>query len=129
MHLSNLSPPYSNTFTLLKRLTEAANLSSDLQRNGDMASRVTALLLLGVICVGFATAEIAVDCCLTIGEKRLPLHILVSYTIQEAGQGCEISATAFITKVGRTLCVSHPSKQAWVKAHIDFLEKKKQRQQ
>lgn len=196
------SPPDSNTFTLLKGLTEAVNLSSDLQRNRDMASRVTALLLLGFICVGFASgkrctcialavqeihtsenircmsmvhlifqfetlkanqilnvnfllhmqrvykkkcmtctmtkgfsfeeetagdlsqsfvdksnclfilsshspctalpdqfvylpaAQIVVDCCLKVSEKRLPLHILVSYTIQGAGKGCEISATA-----------------------------------
>ncbi|XP_045890053.1 uncharacterized protein LOC123959811 [Micropterus dolomieu] len=94
-----------------------------------MASRVTALLLLGFICVGFASAQIVVDCCLKVSEKRLPLHILVSYTIQGAGKGCEISATAFITKAGKTLCVSHPADQSWVQSHIDYLEKKKQRLQ
>lgn len=38
-------------------------------------------------------AEIVVDCCLTVAEKRMPLRIVQSYTIQEAGKGCEISAT------------------------------------
>nr|XP_046242341.1 C-C motif chemokine 19-like [Scatophagus argus] len=91
-----------------------------------MASRAAALLLLGFICVGFATAEIAVDCCLRTTNKFLPLQILDHYIIQDAGKGCEISATAFITKVGRTLCVSHPSEEDWVKKHIAFLERKKQ---
>ncbi|KAF1389587.1 hypothetical protein PFLUV_G00074980 [Perca fluviatilis] len=63
-----------------------------------MASRVAVLLLLGVICVGLASAEIVVDCCLKVAEKPLPLTIIQSYAIQEGGNGCEISATAFITK-------------------------------
>ncbi|XP_034728826.1 C-C motif chemokine 19-like [Etheostoma cragini] len=90
-----------------------------------MASRIAVLLLLGVICVGFASAEIVVDCCLTVAEKPLPLTIIHSYTIQERGKGCEISATAFITKVGRILCVSHPRDKAWVRSHINYLDKKR----
>ncbi|XP_076587583.1 C-C motif chemokine 20-like [Chaetodon auriga] len=90
-----------------------------------MASRVTALLLLGVVCFGFAAAEIVVDCCLRTTDKRLPLQILDSYIIQDAGKGCDISATAFITKVGKKLCVSHHSKLAWVKNYINILDKKK----
>ncbi|TKS77906.1 C-C motif chemokine 19 [Collichthys lucidus] len=123
------SHPGSNTFTLLKRLTAAANLSSLLRRNRDMASRVSALLLLGVICVGFAAAEIAKDCCLLTSPKHLPLNILVGYKIQEAGQGCLINATVFFTKGGRTLCVSHPSEQAWVRKRIEHLKKKTPEQQ
>ncbi|KAK2901636.1 hypothetical protein Q8A73_011382 [Channa argus] len=58
-----------------------------------MASRVAALLLLGFVCTGFVAAEVAVDCCLMVVDKHLPLQVLAGYTIQEAGKGCEISAT------------------------------------
>uniref|UniRef100_A0A3Q1HVP0 Chemokine interleukin-8-like domain-containing protein n=1 Tax=Anabas testudineus TaxID=64144 RepID=A0A3Q1HVP0_ANATE len=90
-----------------------------------MASRVAALLLLGIICTGFVAAEVAFDCCLKKSEKYLPPKILVSYTIQEAGKGCEISATVFTTRTGRILCVSHPSEQGWVKSHINLLNNKR----
>ncbi|XP_040899093.1 C-C motif chemokine 19-like [Toxotes jaculatrix] len=90
-----------------------------------MASRVAALLLLGVLCVGFAAGEIAMDCCLNAVDKFLPLIMIADYSIQEAGKGCEISATAFITKSGRTLCVVHPSERPWVQKHIAHLDSKK----
>ncbi|XP_033974495.1 C-C motif chemokine 21-like [Trematomus bernacchii] len=92
-----------------------------------MASRIALLLLLGVICVGFASAQIAQDCCIKVAEKRLPLQILQSYTIQDAGQGCSISATVFVSKVGKTLCVPHPNDKAWVKSYIRQLNQKHQR--
>ena len=41
-------------------------------------------------------AQIAQDCCVKVAEKRLPLQILQSYTIQDAGQGCSISATVYV---------------------------------
>ncbi|XP_042370143.1 C-C motif chemokine 20-like [Plectropomus leopardus] len=94
-----------------------------------MASRIAVLVLLGVICVGFAAAEIPVDCCLTISEKPMPLQIIVSYNIQDAGNGCEIDATAFFTKNKRTLCVSHPKHKAWVRGHIEYLKDKKLKSQ
>ncbi|XP_035514619.1 C-C motif chemokine 19-like [Morone saxatilis] len=94
-----------------------------------MASRVAALLLLGVLCVGFASGEIAVDCCLSASSKRLPLKIIESYTIQDAGKGCDVKATRFLTIAGRTLCVSHPDDAEWVRKHIAALEKRKLRQQ
>ncbi|XP_073323155.1 C-C motif chemokine 24-like [Pagrus major] len=90
-----------------------------------MASRVAALLLLGVICVGFASGQTAVDCCLTTVDKFLPLSRINGYIIQEAGNGCDKSATVFTTKTGRILCVSHPSKLQWVRSHIESLEAKK----
>ncbi|XP_060894224.1 C-C motif chemokine 19a.2 isoform X2 [Labrus mixtus] len=93
-----------------------------------MASRIAALLLLGVVCVGFVTAEIAVDCCLKTTSKRFPLIIVSSYVIQEAGQGCDIGATAIITKAGRTLCISHPSEDTWVGDYIKHLERKQRNQ-
>ncbi|XP_018537929.1 C-C motif chemokine 8 [Lates calcarifer] len=94
-----------------------------------MASRVAALFLLVVVCTGFAAAEIAVDCCLSTTVKLFPLIRIESYIIQEAGNGCEISATAFHTKGGRIVCVVHPedprTEAKWVKSHINYLNSKK----
>ncbi|XP_020496445.1 C-C motif chemokine 21b isoform X2 [Labrus bergylta] len=89
-----------------------------------MASRIATLLLLGVVCVGFVTAEIVVDCCLKTSSKRFPLSAVSSYTIQEAGQGCAIRATAIITRTGKTLCLSHPSEETWMINFINRLEEK-----
>ncbi|XP_029296046.1 C-C motif chemokine 19-like [Cottoperca gobio] len=92
-----------------------------------MASRIAVLLLLGVVCVGFATAQMLLDCCLNVSNKPVPLQILQSYNIQEAGDGCKIGATTFLTKVGRTLCVSHPLDKAWVRKYIKHLDERKTR--
>ncbi|XP_068613323.1 regakine-1-like [Brachionichthys hirsutus] len=94
-----------------------------------MATRVAALFLLGIFCVGFASAQILLDCCLKVSPKTLRLQLIDSYIIQDAGHGCEISATVFITKAGRTLCVSHPRDQGWVRKHIAFLDLKKEKRQ
>uniref|UniRef100_A0A3Q0RLH4 Chemokine interleukin-8-like domain-containing protein n=1 Tax=Amphilophus citrinellus TaxID=61819 RepID=A0A3Q0RLH4_AMPCI len=94
-----------------------------------MASRVAVLLLLGVLCFSFAAGEIAADCCLQAIDKRLPSKNIVDYIIQEAGKGCEISATVFIANTGRTLCVFHPSQKPWVKNLINIVNKKKQAQE
>ncbi|XP_051279323.1 C-C motif chemokine 19-like [Dicentrarchus labrax] len=94
-----------------------------------MASRVAALLLLGVFCVGFASGEMAVDCCLSVVSKHLPIKVIVNYKIQEAGKGCDISATTFITKAGRKLCLPHPDDEEWVRNHIAALDKRNPRQQ
>lgn len=37
--------------------------------------------------------EIAVDCCLQTIDKRVPPKNIKQYIIQEAGKGCDISAT------------------------------------
>uniref|UniRef100_A0A3Q3WMN4 Chemokine interleukin-8-like domain-containing protein n=1 Tax=Mola mola TaxID=94237 RepID=A0A3Q3WMN4_MOLML len=89
-----------------------------------MASRVAALLV-GLICVGFAAAQIVLDCCKDKSERPFPIHLIQSYTIQEAGKGCDKSAT--VLQAGRQLCVSHPSEQAWVQKHINAVEKRNQR--
>ncbi|XP_047455641.1 C-C motif chemokine 21-like [Mugil cephalus] len=94
-----------------------------------MASRVAAVLLLGVICFGLASGEMAMDCCLQASSKRLPSRNLVSYIIQDARNGCEKSATVFITNAGRQLCVLHPSQAAWVQKLISILDKKKESSQ
>lgn len=44
-------------------------------------------------CIDLPAAEVVMDCCLQKSEKYLPPKILVSYSIQEAGKGCEIRAT------------------------------------
>ncbi|KAF7205319.1 C-C motif chemokine 20 [Nothobranchius furzeri] len=94
-----------------------------------MASRAAALILLGLICFEFAAAQIPVDCCLSITEKRLPSKNLVSYTIQEAGKGCDISATVFLNRRNMKLCAAHPEGNAWVKQVIKTLEKRRGEQQ
>ncbi|XP_044187973.1 eotaxin-like [Thunnus albacares] len=91
-----------------------------------MASRVTALLFLVVICIGFTAGEIAVDCCLSTTDRRLPRNILSSYVIQESGKGCVVSATVFITKKGKRLCAPESSQAKWVQDLITFLDKKRQ---
>ncbi|XP_029018398.1 C-C motif chemokine 20-like [Betta splendens] len=91
-----------------------------------MASGVAALLLLGVVCSGLVAGEVAMDCCLDKSYKMLPLRILSDYKIQEADQGCDISATLFITKTGRILCVAHPSEREWVEKHIKLLNRRKE---
>ncbi|XP_069379410.1 C-C motif chemokine 20-like [Paralichthys olivaceus] len=95
-----------------------------------MASRLAAaLLLLGVICTGFAGAEVVVDCCLSTTDKIFPLIRIESYVLQEAGNGCDISATVFITKNEKTLCIIHPKdsnkKTKWVKSHIEHLNNRR----
>ncbi|KAM3611039.1 uncharacterized protein V6R79_012745 [Siganus canaliculatus] len=94
-----------------------------------MASRTAALFLLGIICIGLTSAQLAVDCCTQAADKLLPLHLISDYIIQEAGKGCDISATVFITKAGKRLCVLHPEERKWVKNHINILGRRKSRQQ
>ncbi|XP_041855931.1 C-C motif chemokine 19a.2 [Melanotaenia boesemani] len=89
-----------------------------------MASRVAALILLGVICLGLAAAEMPVDCCLRVSDKRLRATNLVSYIIQEEGKGCAISATVFLTKTGKTLCVVPAKDYPWVQRTIAILNAK-----
>ncbi|KAG7214336.1 hypothetical protein INR49_023153 [Caranx melampygus] len=80
-----------------------------------MASQVAALLLLcSIICAEFAAAEVPVDCCKKASDSFLPRKVLQDYKIQEAGQGCDISATIFLTKGGKRLCIVHPNEQGWV---------------
>ncbi|XP_069574872.1 C-C motif chemokine 21-like [Brachyistius frenatus] len=90
-----------------------------------MASRAAALLLLGVVCFQFTAAEIVMDCCLKTSDKRLPSKILLSYSLQEAGKGCDISATVFVSRGGKTMCVVHPSEKPWVQRLITILDQQK----
>uniref|UniRef100_A0A3P8WGL3 Eotaxin-like n=1 Tax=Cynoglossus semilaevis TaxID=244447 RepID=A0A3P8WGL3_CYNSE len=80
---------------------------------------------------GGVHAEVVVDCCLSTTDKFFPLIRIESYKLQEAGQGCDISATVFITKTEKTVCIVHPTeenkKTKWVQTHIEYLEKKKKK--
>ncbi|KAM4746599.1 C-C motif chemokine 20-like [Anableps anableps] len=87
-----------------------------------MASKVAALLLLGLICFQVATAQIVVDCCLSVSEKRLITKNIVSYRIQRANSGCDIDATVFINKKGMKLCVVPPEGNPWVQRLIHILD-------
>ncbi|XP_028270909.1 C-C motif chemokine 3-like [Parambassis ranga] len=91
-----------------------------------MASRVAALLLLGLICFRLAAADVPTDCCLQTVDKKVPHQVVVSYYIQEADKGCSISATVFLTKNGRKLCVVHPSMSPLVQSVIDAVDRRKQ---
>ncbi|XP_013875140.1 C-C motif chemokine 20 [Austrofundulus limnaeus] len=91
-----------------------------------MASRLAALLLLSLVCFQLAAAQVPVDCCLSVSVKRLVSKNLVSYTIQEAGKGCDISATVFINNKNMKLCVAHPDQDKWVQKLIRVLEKRAQ---
>lgn len=101
-------------------------------------------------------AQVVPDCCKDKSPKMFPLQRIESYSIQEAGSGCDISATVWVsdiekvsrsgessvvsslisflfffslkTKTGKKLCVSHPRDEDWVRKHIDVLEKRKMRQ-
>ncbi|XP_032433783.1 C-C motif chemokine 20-like [Xiphophorus hellerii] len=91
-----------------------------------MATKAAALILLGLICIEFASAQIAVDCCLRVeSEKRLNPRNLVSYSVQRAGMGCDISATVFVNRKNMKLCVVPAEGNPGVQKLIDFLEKKR----
>ncbi|XP_015229089.1 PREDICTED: C-C motif chemokine 20-like [Cyprinodon variegatus] len=88
-----------------------------------MASKVAALLLLGLICCQLAPAQIIMDCCLSVSEKRLIPKNIVGYHIQRAGQGCDISATVFLHKKGMQLCVVPAEGHPWVQNLLKRLDK------
>ncbi|XP_005808851.1 C-C motif chemokine 20-like [Xiphophorus maculatus] len=89
-----------------------------------MASKVSALLFLGIICFQVATAQIVMDCCLSVSEKRLIPKNIVSYKLQVAGSGCDISATVFMNKKGMKLCVVPPEGNQWVKNLIKTVDRR-----
>ncbi|KAJ0019666.1 hypothetical protein NQD34_007235, partial [Periophthalmus magnuspinnatus] len=41
----------------------------------------------------WCAAGVPQDCCLSVAQKRLPAKQVQSYKVQEAGKGCDISAT------------------------------------
>ncbi|KAM4616657.1 C-C motif chemokine 5-like [Polymixia lowei] len=94
-----------------------------------MTSPKTLLILTAVICISFTAAEVPADCCLTTTDKPFPAkYHIKSYTLQEAGKGCAISATVFISRTKKQLCTPHPDHSKWVKDYITAMQKKKARQ-
>uniref|UniRef100_A0A3B5LTL4 Chemokine interleukin-8-like domain-containing protein n=1 Tax=Xiphophorus couchianus TaxID=32473 RepID=A0A3B5LTL4_9TELE len=69
-----------------------------------------------LICCYFCipAAQIVMDCCLSVSEKRLIPKNIVSYKLQVAGSGCDISATVFMNKKGMKLCVVPPEGNQWI---------------
>ncbi|KAK6312707.1 hypothetical protein J4Q44_G00160540 [Coregonus suidteri] len=91
-----------------------------------MASRVTALLFIATVCLGYAAAfsEVPVDCCLATTKTRFPRHFkMFSYLLQTTDKGCDIDATVFITQTRVRLCTPHPTESKWVADYIKRLER------
>ncbi|CAL9708763.1 unnamed protein product [Knipowitschia caucasica] len=86
-----------------------------------MDPRVCGLLLL--LSAALCTAEIPVDCCLAVSKKRhLPGKLIQRYELQEAGSGCDISATVVHTIKGRQLCLPHPEGHPWVQKLLRIVD-------
>ncbi|XP_034027067.1 C-C motif chemokine 20-like [Thalassophryne amazonica] len=88
-----------------------------------MASPLSAVLLLVIICAASAAAKVPADCCLQVSDKHLPPKAVAAYFLQEPGHGCSIRAAVLITKAGRKLCVPHPSDRKWVSRIVSLLDK------
>ncbi|XP_078071603.1 C-C motif chemokine 19-like [Mustelus asterias] len=69
------------------------------------------------------TSNTSEDCCLSTGEKKIPLKIVKAYKIQEPGNGCKIHAVMFLTKHKRRLC--SPPEAKWVKVLMQKLDKQR----
>uniref|UniRef100_A0A3B4ACY7 Chemokine interleukin-8-like domain-containing protein n=1 Tax=Periophthalmus magnuspinnatus TaxID=409849 RepID=A0A3B4ACY7_9GOBI len=84
----------------------------------------------GVIlkCLLFA-AEVAQDCCLRVAQQRLPARRIQSYKVQEAGRGCDISATVVQMKGGKHLCLPHPEGHLWVQRVMKMVDQREENQQ
>ncbi|XDV21360.1 hypothetical protein PO909_026469 [Leuciscus waleckii] len=88
-------------------------------------STVTLLVITAVLWGNIeAFSDIAVDCCLTTKDTRIPIKIVESYFHQSTDSGCPIEATIFITKKGKKLCAP-PEKNGWISKIISHLDKKK----
>uniref|UniRef100_A0A8C6T4Z4 Chemokine interleukin-8-like domain-containing protein n=1 Tax=Neogobius melanostomus TaxID=47308 RepID=A0A8C6T4Z4_9GOBI len=75
-------------------------------------------------CCSAVMGQMVMDCCLQVKNKAVPKQAIVDYSVQEAGQGCAISAMILVTRRHRPLCV--PTNQQWVKdvmRHVDKLRK------
>uniref|UniRef100_A0A3B3ZPY6 Chemokine interleukin-8-like domain-containing protein n=1 Tax=Periophthalmus magnuspinnatus TaxID=409849 RepID=A0A3B3ZPY6_9GOBI len=86
-----------------------------------MDPKVCVLLLL----LFAALSGVPQDCCLSVAQKRLPAKQVQSYKVQEAGKGCDISATVVQVK-GRMLCLPHPEGQQWVQKLMRIVDQRQQ---
>uniref|UniRef100_A0A3Q3DA11 Chemokine interleukin-8-like domain-containing protein n=1 Tax=Hippocampus comes TaxID=109280 RepID=A0A3Q3DA11_HIPCM len=89
-----------------------------------MKPQVVALLLLALVCLQPAAGEKLVSCCLDTSDKCFPRQIVVSYYHQEAGKGCQHSATVFMSKAGKRLCAPAAHKSKCVQELVAFLDKR-----
>ncbi|XP_019961822.1 C-C motif chemokine 19 isoform X1 [Paralichthys olivaceus] len=72
------------------------------------------------------SAQVPMDCCLSVKNKMLERRKIVDYGHQTRGQGCSIDATILVTRRGLKLCV--PADEAWVQAvmtHVDSVKCRK----
>uniref|UniRef100_A0A3P9HFU2 C-C motif chemokine 19 n=1 Tax=Oryzias latipes TaxID=8090 RepID=A0A3P9HFU2_ORYLA len=73
----------------------------------------------------FPAAQVPKDCCLSIRQEKLNPKNIVSYSIQEEGDGCQISASVFVNKHGKKLCVAHPKDFPWAQKIMNLVDKRK----
>ncbi|XP_033846107.1 C-C motif chemokine 21-like [Periophthalmus magnuspinnatus] len=92
-----------------------------------MDPKVCVLLLL--LCAALCSAEVAQDCCLRVAQQRLPARRIQSYKVQEAGRGCDISATVVQMKGGKHLCLPHPEGHLWVQRVMKMVDQREENQQ
>ncbi|XP_028314088.1 C-C motif chemokine 19-like [Gouania willdenowi] len=93
-----------------------------------MTSRLSVLILLGVLCFVLTTGNPIMDCCLKTTQKKFSFKLVQSYKIQEAAKGCEISATVIFTKGGRKLCLAPPKGNPFIQALIEDVNRARGKQ-
>uniref|UniRef100_A0A3B4V7L4 C-C motif chemokine 19-like n=1 Tax=Seriola dumerili TaxID=41447 RepID=A0A3B4V7L4_SERDU len=75
-------------------------------------------------CCTVTLAQIPLDCCLSVKNKKVDKQIIVDYRQQLRGMGCSIDATVMTTRRGKKLCVFPNA--PWVPEvlkHVDHLKK------
>ncbi|XP_008287539.1 C-C motif chemokine 19-like [Stegastes partitus] len=88
-------------------------------------ARLFLCILCITCCCSVIVAQVPMDCCLRVLNKTIERHIVADYKQQIRGEGCDIAATVFVSRRGRTLCV--PPNEEWVKdlmKHVDDLKEK-----
>ncbi|XP_058491526.1 C-C motif chemokine 19-like [Solea solea] len=83
---------------------------------GNMKVFICCCIIFIMSCCTLSWAQVPVDCCLSVKNKTIPGHMIVSHRRQFSGQGCAIDATILVTRRGRNLCV--PAHEPWVKQLI-----------
>ncbi|XP_072288836.1 C-C motif chemokine 19-like [Eucyclogobius newberryi] len=67
--------------------------------------------------------QIPLDCCLQVTNRPVPKGLLVDYSVQVAGQGCDIDAVVLVTRQQRTVCIPPSySKLHQILEHVDKLK-------
>lgn len=77
----------------LQQVSRKVDLSPCLDR-GQVRVRVRVLPAAShTFCICSPAAQVVLDCCKTKTSRFLPLQRIESYSVQDAGSGCDISAT------------------------------------